>query len=109
MAISDLLEYRSEVMISGGVCCDNSPFMYMSFSKTPAFTTNDDIRPFDDDSKGMLVGEGIGTGVGAFVGDGDGDGMGDGVGAEVGQGIGSGVGDAIGTGVGDDVLGGCVV
>ncbi|SGZ06618.1 Polyketide synthase type I [Moritella viscosa] len=60
MAISDLLEYRSEVMISGGVCCDNSPFMYMSFSKTPAFTTNDDIRPFDDDSKGMLVGEGIG-------------------------------------------------
>ncbi|QUM85247.1 type I polyketide synthase [Moritella sp. 28] len=60
MAISDLLEYRSEVMISGGVCCDNSPFMYMSFSKTPAFTTNDDIRPFDDDSKGMLLGEGIG-------------------------------------------------
>ncbi|MCJ8350479.1 type I polyketide synthase [Moritella sp.] len=60
MAISDLLDYRSEVMISGGVCCDNSPFMYMSFSKTPAFTTNDDIRPFDDDSKGMLVGEGIG-------------------------------------------------
>ncbi|NRA85194.1 MAG: acyltransferase domain-containing protein, partial [Gammaproteobacteria bacterium] len=60
MAVSDLLEYRSEVMISGGVCCDNSPFMYMSFSKTPAFTTNDDIRPFDDDSKGMLVGEGIG-------------------------------------------------
>ncbi|MCJ8271699.1 MAG: hypothetical protein MJK04_20155, partial [Psychrosphaera sp.] len=43
----------SEVMISGGVCCDNSPFMYMSFSKTPAFTTNDDIRPFDNDSKGL--------------------------------------------------------
>ncbi|SFD32776.1 type I polyketide synthase [Pseudoalteromonas denitrificans] len=60
LAISDLLEYRSEVMISGGVCCDNSPFMYMSFSKTPAFTTNDDIRPFDDDSKGMMIGEGIG-------------------------------------------------
>ena len=60
LAISDLLEYRSEVMISGGVCCDNSPFMYMSFSKTPAFTTNDDIRPFDNDSKGMMIGEGIG-------------------------------------------------
>ncbi|MBU2970962.1 SDR family NAD(P)-dependent oxidoreductase [Pseudoalteromonas sp. C2R02] len=60
LAISDLLEHRSEVMISGGVCCDNSPFMYMSFSKTPAFTTNDDIRPFDDDSKGMMIGEGIG-------------------------------------------------
>ncbi len=60
LAVSDLLEYRSEVMISGGVCCDNSPFMYMSFSKTPAFTTNDDVRPFDEDSKGMMVGEGIG-------------------------------------------------
>ena len=60
LAVSDLLEYRSEVMISGGVCCDNSPFMYMSFSKTPAFTTNDDIRPFDNDSKGMMIGEGIG-------------------------------------------------
>ncbi|NRB39855.1 MAG: SDR family oxidoreductase [Pseudomonadales bacterium] len=60
LAVSDLLEYRSEVMISGGVCCDNSPFMYMSFSKTPAFTTGEDIRPFDNDSKGMMVGEGIG-------------------------------------------------
>ncbi|HEY9034311.1 MAG TPA: beta-ketoacyl synthase N-terminal-like domain-containing protein, partial [Pseudomonadales bacterium] len=60
LAVSDLLEYRSEVMISGGICCDNSPFMYMSFSKTPAFTTNETIRPFDEDSKGMMVGEGIG-------------------------------------------------
>ena len=60
LAVSDLLEHRSEVMISGGVCCDNSPFMYMSFSKTPAFTTNDDVRPFDEDSKGMMLGEGIG-------------------------------------------------
>ncbi len=60
LAISDLLEYRSEVMISGGICCDNSPFMYMSFSKTPAFTTNENVRSFDEDSKGMMVGEGIG-------------------------------------------------
>ena len=60
LAISDLLEHRSEVMLSGGVCCDNSPFMYMSFSKTPAFTTGEDIRPFDNDSKGMMIGEGIG-------------------------------------------------
>lgn len=60
MAISDLLEYRSEIMISGGVDMDNSPFMYMSFSKTPAFTPEDKCRPFDADSKGMLIGEGIG-------------------------------------------------
>ncbi|WP_022941396.1 type I polyketide synthase [Psychromonas hadalis] len=60
MAVSDLLEYRSEMMISGGVCCDNSPFMYMSFSKTPAFTDGEDIRPFDEDSRGMMIGEGVG-------------------------------------------------
>ncbi|WP_413698696.1 beta-ketoacyl synthase N-terminal-like domain-containing protein [Psychromonas sp. KJ10-10] len=60
MAVSDLLEHRSEMMISGGVCCDNSPFMYMSFSKTPAFTDGEDIRPFDENSKGMMIGEGVG-------------------------------------------------
>jgi acyl transferase domain-containing protein len=60
MAVSDLLEYRSEMMISGGVCCDNSPFMYMSFSKTPAFTDGQNIRPFDDKSNGMMIGEGVG-------------------------------------------------
>ncbi|WP_354625337.1 beta-ketoacyl synthase N-terminal-like domain-containing protein [Psychromonas sp. MME2] len=60
MAVSDLLEHRSEMMISGGICCDNSPFMYMSFSKTPAFTDGDDIRPFDEKSNGMMIGEGVG-------------------------------------------------
>ncbi|QIR14098.1 type I polyketide synthase [Shewanella aestuarii] len=60
MALTELVEGRSDVMITGGVCTDNSPSMYMSFSKTPAFTTNDTIQPFDIDSKGMMIGEGIG-------------------------------------------------
>ncbi|MGI2038526.1 SDR family NAD(P)-dependent oxidoreductase [Shewanella frigidimarina] len=60
MAITELVEGRSDMMITGGVCTDNSPSMYMSFSKTPAFTTNDTIQPFDIDSKGMMIGEGIG-------------------------------------------------
>ena len=60
MALIELVEGRSEMMITGGVCTDNSPTMYMSFSKTPAFTTNETIQPFDIDSKGMMIGEGIG-------------------------------------------------
>ncbi|MDN3682229.1 beta-ketoacyl synthase N-terminal-like domain-containing protein [Vibrio tapetis subsp. quintayensis] len=60
MALGELVEGRSEMMITGGVCTDNSPTMYMSFSKTPAFTTNETIQPFDIDSKGMMIGEGIG-------------------------------------------------
>ncbi|MGR5152007.1 phosphopantetheine-binding protein [Photobacterium swingsii] len=60
MALGELVDGRSEMMITGGVCTDNSPTMYMSFSKTPAFTTNETIQPFDIDSKGMMIGEGIG-------------------------------------------------
>ncbi|MEM6401950.1 MAG: beta-ketoacyl synthase N-terminal-like domain-containing protein, partial [Cyanobacteria bacterium P01_D01_bin.116] len=60
MALSELTEYRSDMMITGGVDTDNSIFMYMSFSKTPAFSKREKIAPFDADSDGMLIGEGIG-------------------------------------------------
>ena len=60
MAITELTEYRSDMMITGGVDTDNSPYMYMSFSKTPAFTDKENITPFDESSSGMMIGEGIG-------------------------------------------------
>jgi polyketide-type polyunsaturated fatty acid synthase PfaA len=60
MALSELTEHRSDMMITGGVDTDNSIFMYMSFSKTPAFSKRQKIAPFDADSDGMLIGEGIG-------------------------------------------------
>lgn len=60
MAVSELTEYRSDMMITGGVDTDNSIFMYMCFSKTPAFSKKQQIRPFDAESDGMLIGEGIG-------------------------------------------------
>jgi len=60
MAISDLVEYRSDMMIAGGVDADNSPMMYMCFSKTPAFTKGENPRPFDEDSGGVMIGEGLG-------------------------------------------------
>ena len=60
MAVSELLEGRSEMMITGGVCCDNSIMMYMSFSKTPAFTDAESVETFDENSRGMMVGEGLG-------------------------------------------------
>jgi polyketide-type polyunsaturated fatty acid synthase PfaA len=60
MAISELIEGNCDMMITGGVDTDNSPFMYMSFSKTPAFSQKGSIRPFDQDSDGMLIGEGVG-------------------------------------------------
>jgi len=60
IAISQLLERRSDMMITGGVDTDNSPFTFMCFSKTPAFSKRGESRPFDAEADGMLAGEGIG-------------------------------------------------
>lgn len=60
MAASELLEYRADLMLTGGIDIDNSIVTYLCFSKTPAFSRNQEIRPFDADSDGMLVGEGVG-------------------------------------------------
>ncbi len=60
MAVSQLAEGSAEMMITGGVDTDNSPFSFMCFSKTPAFTPGEAPRPFDADADGMMVGEGLG-------------------------------------------------
>ncbi len=60
MALSHLEEGRADMMISGGVDTDNSPFMYMCFSKTPALSPGEVPRPFDEAADGMMVGEGLG-------------------------------------------------
>jgi len=60
MALSELVEGRCDMMLTGGVDTDNSPFMYMSFSKTPAFSKSGNISPFGDAADGMLIGEGLG-------------------------------------------------
>lgn len=60
MALSELIAGRSDMMITGGVDTDNSIFMYLCFSKTPAFSKSERMRPFDVESDGTIVGEGIG-------------------------------------------------
>ncbi|MFK8101186.1 MAG: beta-ketoacyl synthase N-terminal-like domain-containing protein [Saprospiraceae bacterium] len=60
MSLSELVEGRCDMMLTGGVDTDNSPFMYMSFSKTPAFSKSGKISPFSEAADGMLIGEGLG-------------------------------------------------
>ena len=60
MAVSELTSGRVDMMLTGGVDTDNSIFMYMSFSKTPAFSRKNEIKPFDSESDGMMIGEGLG-------------------------------------------------
>ncbi|HEV3171326.1 MAG TPA: beta-ketoacyl synthase N-terminal-like domain-containing protein, partial [Actinocrinis sp.] len=59
-AVSELLEGRSDTMIAGGCDAENTIFMFLCFSKTPAFSKTGRIRPFDKDADGTLIGEGIG-------------------------------------------------
>ncbi len=60
MAVHELLDYRSDMMITGGVDMDNSIYAYLCFSKTPAFSKKEKSQPFDKNSAGMIIGEGIG-------------------------------------------------
>ncbi|MFI7068347.1 SDR family NAD(P)-dependent oxidoreductase [Kribbella sp. NPDC050124] len=59
-AVSELLERRADTMMVGGCDAENTIFMYLCFSKTPAFSKAGQIRPFDKDADGTLIGEGIG-------------------------------------------------
>ncbi|MFI5689517.1 beta-ketoacyl synthase N-terminal-like domain-containing protein [Streptomyces sp. NPDC051636] len=60
MAVSELVSGRADLMLTGGCDAENTILMYLCFSKTPAFSKNGRIRPFDEDSDGTLIGEGTG-------------------------------------------------
>ncbi|WP_308287764.1 SDR family NAD(P)-dependent oxidoreductase [Streptomyces griseoincarnatus] len=59
-AVSELVEHRADTMIVGGCDAENTIFMYLCFSKTPALSKSGHIRPFDENADGTLIGEGIG-------------------------------------------------
>lgn len=60
LAVDELVSGRADLMLTGGCDAQNTILMYMCFSKTPALSKSGQIRPFDDDADGTLVGEGIG-------------------------------------------------
>ena len=60
MGVNELYLGDSDLVIAGGVDTMNDIFMYMCFSKTPALSKSEDIRPFSDQADGTMLGEGIG-------------------------------------------------
>ena len=60
MAAMELSCGRSDMVITGGIDTFNDIFMYTCFSKTPALSPSNLIRPFDSNSDGTLIGEGLG-------------------------------------------------
>lgn len=59
-AVNELRLGSSDLVVTGGVDTNNDPFLFISFSKTPALSPTHDCRPFSDQADGMVSGEGIG-------------------------------------------------
>ncbi|AJQ96657.1 type I polyketide synthase [Gynuella sunshinyii] len=59
-AVQELITGECDIVLTGGVNLDCSDFSFVSFSKTPAISKSNHCRPFDADSDGMLLGDGIG-------------------------------------------------
>ncbi|WP_016700043.1 type I polyketide synthase, partial [Actinoalloteichus spitiensis] len=60
MAVAELASGRADLMLSGGCDAENTILMYLCFSKTPALSRRERVRPFDEEADGTLIGEGIG-------------------------------------------------
>lgn len=58
-AVDELENGDCDVVLTGGVMMDTTPFTFISFSKTPAIAPSNISRPFDEDADGMLLGDGV--------------------------------------------------
>jgi len=53
-ALYELYQGSSDVVITGGADTNNGPFLFVSFSKTPALSPTHDCRPFSDKAAALL-------------------------------------------------------
>ena len=60
LGIRDLLSGRSDLMLVGGVNVSTPPLVFMVFCQLGALSRRGQIRPFDADADGVLLGEGVG-------------------------------------------------
>ena len=60
LASMELQTGRADMVISGGIDTFNDVFMYMCFSKTLALSPTSDVKPFDENADGTILGEGLG-------------------------------------------------
>jgi polyketide-type polyunsaturated fatty acid synthase PfaA len=59
-ALNDLYLGNSDMSLFGGVDMQNNHESYACFSKTPALSPTQDIRPFSENADGTMLGEGAG-------------------------------------------------
>ncbi|MDR3134585.1 MAG: phosphopantetheine-binding protein, partial [Deltaproteobacteria bacterium] len=59
-ALAALRSGKADLVVSGGLDTFNDPFMFSCFSKTPALSPSGEVRSFDRQGDGTLLGEGVG-------------------------------------------------
>ncbi|MDX2481754.1 MAG: SDR family NAD(P)-dependent oxidoreductase [Desulfuromusa sp.] len=60
LAALELISGRSDMVVTGGIDTFNDIFMYTCFSKTPALSPSGHARPYDANTDGTTLGEGLG-------------------------------------------------
>jgi acyl transferase domain-containing protein/phosphopantetheinyl transferase len=60
LGVRELLSGRCDLMLVGGVSISTPPIVFMVFCQLGALSRRGQIRPFDADADGVLLGEGIG-------------------------------------------------
>ncbi|SHJ71002.1 polyketide-type polyunsaturated fatty acid synthase PfaA [Malonomonas rubra DSM 5091] len=60
LAALELESGKADMVVTGGIDTFNDIFMYTCFSKTPALSPSGHARPFDAESDGTTLGEGLG-------------------------------------------------
>ncbi|MDR1045591.1 MAG: SDR family NAD(P)-dependent oxidoreductase [Candidatus Adiutrix sp.] len=58
--LMELNSGRADLVLSGGLDTFSDPFMYTCFSKTPALAPSGEVRAYDRDGDGTMLGEGLG-------------------------------------------------
>ncbi|MDR2945977.1 MAG: hypothetical protein LBV79_04435 [Candidatus Adiutrix sp.] len=58
--LMELASGQADLVVTGGVDTFSDPFMYTCFSKTPALSPTGEVRAYDQDGDGTMLGEGVG-------------------------------------------------
>lgn len=60
LAVLELTNGQTDMVLTGGVDTFNDIFMFMCFAKTGALSVSGDAKPFSADADGTVIGEGVG-------------------------------------------------
>lgn len=60
LGIDDLLSRRSDIVLAGAIHINSNPYFFQMFCGINALSESGEIKPFDNNADGTLLGEGVG-------------------------------------------------